>query len=570
MSLIAGVDIGNCTTEIIIARRDADGPVPVWHGQAPTSGRKGSQAALLGAANLLRRGESEARDRVELVALAHLRPVDTVSIPLATISEAARPVRNLCHGATESPAGTGTAVGIHVPLTELTTDPSGDDVVVSVPEKIDFDDAARQLTEAWNRGWNIVGVLVAEDNAVLIHNRIPFDVPIVDEADVTDLRHGDLVALEIVAPGVLRRTFADPLALADALRLEVSNHSALASLTRELADASALALTPNRAGTFQSSVADADRVECLIDGVCRDLGIAEAALVLASSPPGSVRRVHISTLPGGGVMDTTDAFVVDLATVDDGAWLRRRTVNLDRVLVALLSRDAAVDAASQLSAIMDRTVVTVTDESTAAALGASSTPAFPPGAAVCDIGAGTVDCIWEGHAITGAGGGQIVTLAVGAALEVSASLAEQVKRTASIRVEGPYLAHEEDGRRTFLPRAAPSAAIGRLCVRCDDTLLHFSDRLAPEEWRSLRLAIKQASVAANVTRCLEALPGRPSAVVIAGGGALDDELVRSVSERLHKQGVVVGRANVAGRHGPRFAVAWGLVRFVAGPSWTGG
>jgi hypothetical protein len=57
---------------------------------------------------------------------------------------------------------------------------------------------------------------------------------------------------------------------------------------------------------------------------------------------------------------------------------------------------------------------------------------------------------------------------------------------------------------------------------------------------------------------------RPSiALVLAGGGALDDELLRTVSEALRGTGVVVGRANVDGVHGPRFAVASGLVHLYA-------
>jgi hypothetical protein len=52
-------------------------------------------------------------------------------------------------------------------------------------------------------------------------------------------------------------------------------------------------------------------------------------------------------------------------------------------------------------------------------------------------------------------------------------------------------------------------------------------------------------------------------LVLAGGGALDDELMRTVGEALRAVPVVVGRANIEGRHGPRFAVASGLIRLFA-------
>ncbi|PRC51047.1 diol dehydratase reactivase, partial [Mycobacterium sp. ITM-2017-0098] len=90
-------------------------------------------------------------------------------------------------------------------------------------------------------------------------------------------------------------------------------------------------------------------------------------------------------------------------------------------------------------------------------------------------------------------------------------------------------------------------------------LVPFSGKLAAEEWRSLRLAIKQETVAANIGRCLTAFEEPPSAPPPASTSALDDELMRTVGEALRGIPIVVGRANIDGVHGPRFAVARGLV-----------
>ena len=54
--------------------------------------------------------------------------------------------------------------------------------------------------------------------------------------------------------------------------------------------------------------------------------------------------------------------------------------------------------------------------------------------------------------------------------------------------------------------------------------------------------------------------------MLAGGGALDDELLRTVGEALRGARIVVGRANIDGVHGPRFAVASGLVHLYAAES----
>jgi len=53
--IVAGIDVGNHTTEIVIARVGDGAVAPVAHGQAPTRGRKGSRESLEGAAALLHR-----------------------------------------------------------------------------------------------------------------------------------------------------------------------------------------------------------------------------------------------------------------------------------------------------------------------------------------------------------------------------------------------------------------------------------------------------------------------------------------------------------------------------------
>lgn len=51
-------------------------------------------------------------------------------------------------------------------------------------------------------------------------------------------------------------------------------------------------------------------------------------------------------------------------------------------------------------------------------------------------------------------------------------------------------------------------------------------------------------------------------ILLVGGGASDDELVRAVSEQIGHE-VAVGRGDVGGQLGHRFAVAYGLVVLAA-------
>ncbi|MCK0176319.1 diol dehydratase reactivase ATPase-like domain-containing protein [Mycolicibacterium sp. F2034L] len=563
MTVVAGVDVGNHTTEIVVARISDGAVETVAHGQTPTRGRKGSRESLEAAAALLHRLEVDAAVAVDEVVLATIRPVDTATAPLAPAASPHAPVRSLRRPDASTPAGAGHGVGQHFRIADLNGDPATGPVVVSVGRDVDFEDAARSITEAVGRGWQVAGVLAALDDAVLIRNRIPVDVPVVDEVNLDGVERGALIAVEVVAEGRAYRAMADPIALSAALGLGHERLHEIADFTRELADAPAIAVTP-RTGPPPPPTVDDDYVDCRVgDTVIRYPPVA-AHDVVRREPPGSVVAVRIRALKaaadGTGV---DDAFFTDLSVIDNGAWLRRGVVDARGTVVALLAADPVTDAAATLSALTGRPAHTIASEPTAAARGALTTPGLPPDAVVCDIGGGTVDLIGQGRIITAAGAGETITTAVARVLGVPRALAERVKRTPALRVEGPHVAHEEDGRRLFLDSPAPSEAIGRLCTRGSAGLVPFSHRLAAEEWRSLRLAIKQETVAANIARCLRGFDRPPAVLVLAGGGALDDELLRTVAESLRPDRVVVGRADIDGLHGPRFAVASGLVRLYA-------
>jgi hypothetical protein len=521
---------------------------------------------LEGAAALLHKMEVEVGVAADELLLSALRPVDTATAPLAPPSSPRSPVRSLRRPGANTPAGTGSGVGRHVPLASLASGVIAGPAIVSVDAVTDFEIAAREISAAVDRGWDVVGVIAAQDDAVLIRNRISIDVPVVDEVVLDGVAPGALIAVEVVAEGRAYRAMADPIALCVALELGQEDIGDVAEFTRELADSPAIAVT-RRTGLPDPPAVDDDYVDCTDSAAAGGLvrySPAQAHSVLRLAAPGNVVEVRlrsIKTAQDGIAVD--DAFFTDLSSIDNGAWLRRGVADTRGTVVALLAADLVADAATTLQDLTGRPTRTVAGEPEAAAVGARTTPGLPPGTVVCDIGGGTIDLIGVDRQVTAAGAGEAITTAVARVLGIPRALAERVKRTPALRVEGPHVAHEEDGRRLFLDSPAPADAIGRLCTRGSAGLVPFSNKLAAEEWRSLRLAIKQETVAANIVRCLRAFEYSPPALVLAGGGALDDELLRTVAEALRATSVVVGRANIDGVHGPRFAVASGLVHLYA-------
>jgi hypothetical protein len=563
VGVVAGIDVGNHTTEIVLAHV-GDGTVdPIVHGQAPTRGRKGSRESLEGAAALLHRLEVEADVVADQLVLATLRPVDTSTAPLPRASSPRSPVRSLRKPDARTPAGTGSAVGRHVPLGDLGAGVIAGPAIVSVDSTTDFEVAAGEITRALQRGWQVVGVIAAQDDAVLIRNRIPADVPVVDEVDLVGLEPGALVAVEVVAEGRAYRAMADPIALSAALQLGHDQIQDVAVFTRELADSPAIAVTV-RTEPPKPPAPEDDYIDCAVDGNEVRYTPAQAQSFLRSQPPGTAVRVRLRAIPSAeDEIAVDDVFFTDLASIDNGVWLRRGVAETHGTVVALLAADEVSDAAATLTELSGKSAHTLATEPEAAACGARTTPGLPSDAIVCDIGGGTIDLVGSDTTVVAAGAGETITVAVARVLGIPRALAEQVKRTPGVRVESPHIAHEEDGRRVFLDTPAPADAIGRLCTRGNAGLVPFSGRLAAEEWRSLRLAVKQETVAANIARCMQVFDKSATAIVLAGGGALDDELLRTVSEALRGTGVVVGRANVDGVHGPRFAVASGLVHLYA-------
>jgi hypothetical protein len=129
-------------------------------------------------------------------------------------------------------------------------------------------------------------------------------------------------------------------------------------------------------------------------------------------------------------------------------------------------------------------------------------------AVVVDLGGGTIDVVSATGATTLAGAGELLTAATAAVLGVASTPAEWAKRGPAARVEAPQLLLAEDGTRTFLDAPIRRDAIGALVVPGPTGWLPFGHRLAPAEWRALRLRLKTEILGANLTRALPAARGR--------------------------------------------------------------
>jgi len=572
--LAAGVDIGNSTTEIVLADLDHAPPRPLLWQRRPTRGVKGSEQAALAAARLLDRMERQAGLPCAMVVLTPQAPAQT---DVLRLDRAAGPTGRLMVLAAGSPTPGGTGFGVGVPV-PVEADPAstapGQDVVLVAADPLGYRRTAQRV-RAWRAaGRRVRAVALAGDEARLVAARCGEPVPIVDGIDAAAVLGCSAVAAEVALPGAFVRVLGDPIRLARELRLRGDEHEHAAAVTENLRGVAAGLVgvrprgLPPGGDPGEGSAPGSARLQWR-DG--RSVPLSRAADLLSRHAPGQLQVLH---LPGADPVPVRDAWLVDpdrphLAPALAGA----RAGVLDRHRLSLATLGAFAQATvwpGAFTADGRRQVLVVGSEPRAARAGALTTPGARDAAAVLDLGAGTLDLVLvvadaTEREVTAAGSGDLLTASVAQVLGITHGAAEWVKRGPCLRVDGPHQVSDETGIRHFRERPAPPGEVGWLVVPGPGGELPFSATVPAAQWRAARLALKHAVFADNLARAAlavaDGLSGRDTIVV--GGPAEDDELLEVLTGVL--PGVVLGRADVAGRLGHRWAVAYGLL-LLAGPT----
>ncbi len=550
MRLIAGVDVGNTTTEVVLADAAAHPPTPLAWDRAPTRGTKGSAASLAGAAALVRRLERRLARPAEVVCVAVQRPVETRTLSFA---QPLPPTGRLRVIGTGGPTSRGEGVAVGTPVWVGQTPRSGGGPVVLLAAAGTGYSATAHAVQTWvAAGADVRGVLLADDEGVLVANRLPLRLPVLDEVDVVAVASARLVAMEIRAPGHALRDLGDPLRLARLLGLEPEDQAGAAALTDALADASRAVVTLEPGPATAVSAAP---IEVELRATGRRVALDRDTL--AGARVASVAGLWLPEPPGTR-LPVDDVWAVELREVAASVAARVDPATSRAVVVAALRADTVpLDPSAALQTELTGQVRLVGSEATAARVGALSTPGASPEALVIDMGGGTIDLVAaSGAQVIVAGAGEMVTACVAAFQGLPLGAADWVKRGPAARLETPQILQHEDGTRELLSAPAPTAAVGSLVVAGPSGLLAFGTQTAPAAWRALRVRTKQRVLADNLARALRSLGQRPTEVILVGGVAGDEELLALL--RPHLPGLAFGRADVAGLLGHRYAVAYGL------------
>jgi len=604
---VVGVDIGNSTTEASVARIDSEGAVSyVGAALTRTTGVKGTPKNVDGVAKAVTWALDGAGMRLadlDLILLNEATPVIS-GLAMETITETIITESTMIGHDPRTPGGRGLGVGIIVDFEALDEVGTGSPSIVVVPRGVDFDDAARKINAACDRGVEITGAILCGDDAVLVANRLNAKIPIVDEVSRIDaVPRGMTAAVEVAGPGQSIRTLSNAYGLATIFDLDSQQTKVVSPVARALTGnrSAVVVRTPSgdvadrtipagsldlegasKRGKVDVSrgaaeiMAEVERVSPLVD-VAGESGTNTGGMIanvrqsmadLSSHELADVRikdLLAVDTLVPQEVRGGVAGEVALENAVALAAMVRTKESGMQAVADAVAGhlRDAG-------AAKVDVVVGGV--EAEMAVLGALTTPGTDKPLVVLDLGGGSTDAAVigvDGHtdATHLAGAGDLVTKLIDAELGLdNLELAEEIKRCPLAKAESFFHVRLENGTVQFFEKPLPATAFARVVTlsEVEGAMSPIPTRHSLERIRTVRRTAKERVFVVNALRALRGIaPGgdlrQIGFVVLLGGCALDFEIPELIATAVAPFGIVCGTGNVRGTEGPRNAVASGLV-----------
>ena len=597
MKLVAGVDIGNATTETAVARIDGKHVTFLSSGITGTTGIKGTKQNIHGVFQSLKR----ALDKVGLdisdldeVRVNEAAPV-IGDVAMETITETIITESTMIGHNPNTPGGIGIGVGTSQMITKLDKVESGTDVIVVIPSSISFEAAAKIINQ-YNKILNITGAIVQRDDGVLINNRLEKKIPIVDEVGMVDkVPLGMKCAVEVAAVGGVVEVLSNPYGIATLFKLTPEETKQVVPIARALIGNRSAVVIKTPEGDVKERRIPAGSIEIIGRKKKVTVGVDEGAEKMMDAVKSIDVIEDIKGEPGtnaGGMLEKVrqvmsnltnqhprDIKIQDLLAVD--------TYNPQQVKGGLAneySLESAVGIAAMVKAdrlqmqmiaeeLTDRLKIPVYVggvEADMAIKGALTTPGTNVPIAIVDMGAGSTDASIKNKdgdvkLVHLAGAGNMVTLLIQSELGLEDfNTAEDIKKYPLAKVESLFHIRHEDGTVQFFEEPLdPNVFAKVVLVKEGGELVPLEGFSSLEKIKLVRTNAKRKVFVTNAIRSLAKVSPTGNVrdiefVVLVGGSALDFEVPTFVTDALSQYNIVAGRGNIRGCEGPRNAVATGL------------
>ncbi len=614
MKYVAGIDIGNATTEAAIGKWDVGGNVTfLSSGIAKTTGIKGTSENIKGVYRALKAALETATLPLEALSEIRINEAAPVigDVAMETITETVITESTMIGHNPETPGGAGIGTGVAYTLDEIvrwgTAAASKGPVIALIPASYDFKGAAEALNAAYQNGCDIQGAVVQNDDGVLIANRIEWHMPLVDE-----VRHFDRIprhmptTVEVAPVGGVIRILSNPYGIATRFDLDAEETRRVVPVARALIGNRSAVVIKTPKGDVKAKHIPAGQLTFVGEKTSKtvdvEYGAERVMTALESCAPLSdvygeagtnagamIERVRhvMATLTG---QPHREVQIKDLLAVD--------TLCPQRVtggVAGELSMENAVGVAAMVKAdrlqmarvaehLADKLGVGVSVggvEAEMAVRGALTTPGTQKPVAILDMGAGSTDaCLLSAKerltAVHLAGAGDMVTLLIQTELGLETlELAETLKKYPLAKVESLFHIRHESGGVEFYETPLDGTLFARTVVVKDGELIPLYTSASLTEIVAVRRRAKEKVFVTNAMRALKAVSPTGHIrdignVVLVGGSALDFEVPQMVTQALSTYGIVAGSGNIRGCEGPRNAVATGLVMMSGGEDATDG
>ncbi|ECE4595749.1 propanediol dehydratase reactivase alpha subunit PduG [Salmonella enterica subsp. enterica serovar Braenderup] len=599
MRYIAGIDIGNSSTEVALARQDETGALTITHSAlAETTGIKGTLRNVFGIQEALALVAKRAGINVSDISLIRINEATPVigDVAMETITETIITESTMIGHNPKTPGGVGLGVGITITPEELLTRPADSSYILVVSSAFDFADIANVINASMRAGYQITGVILQRDDGVLVSNRLEKSLPIVDEVLYIDrIPLGMLAAIEVAVPGKVIETLSNPYGIATVFNLNADETKNIVPMARALIGNRSAVVVKTPSGDVKARAIPAGNLELQAQGRTVRVDVAAGAEAIMKAVDGCGKLDNVTGEAGtniGGMLEhvrqtmaeltnkpSSEIFIQDLLAVDTSV-----PVSVTGGLAGEFSLEQAVGIASMVKsdrlqmAMIAREIEKKLNidvqiggaEAEAAILGALTTPGTTRPLAILDLGAGSTDASIinpKGEIIAThlAGAGDMVTMIIARELGLEDRyLAEEIKKYPLAKVESLFHLRHEDGSVQFFPTPLPPAVFARVCVVKPDELVPLPGDLALEKVRAIRRSAKERVFVTNALRALRQVSPTGNIrdipfVVLVGGSSLDFEVPQLVTDALAHYRLVAGRGNIRGSEGPRNAVATGLI-----------
>ncbi|EJO8283163.1 propanediol dehydratase reactivase alpha subunit PduG [Salmonella enterica] len=599
MRYIAGIDIGNSSTEVALARQDETGVLTITHSAlAETTGIKGTLRNVFGIQEALALVAKRAGINVSDISLIRINEATPVigDVAMETITETIITESTMIGHNPKTPGGVGLGVGITITPEELLTRPADSSYILVVSSAFDFADIANVINASMRAGYQITGVILQRDDGVLVSNRLEKSLPIVDEVLYIDrIPLGMLAAIEVAVPGKVIETLSNPYGIATVFNLNADETKNIVPMARALIGNRSAVVVKTPSGDVKARAIPAGNLELQAQGRTVRVDVAAGAEAIMKAVDGCGKLDNVTGEAGtniGGMLEhvrqtmaeltnkpSSEIFIQDLLAVDTSV-----PVSVTGGLAGEFSLEQAVGIASMVKsdrlqmAMIAREIEQKLNidvqiggaEAEAAILGALTTPGTTRPLAILDLGAGSTDASIinpKGEIIAThlAGAGDMVTMIIARELGLEDRyLAEEIKKYPLAKIESLFHLRHEDGSVQFFPTPLPPAVFARVCVVKPDELVPLPGDLALEKVRAIRRSAKERVFVTNALRALRQVSPTGNIrdipfVVLVGGSSLDFEVPQLVTDALAHYRLVAGRGNIRGSEGPRNAVATGLI-----------